>query len=117
MPASSRVLLVTVTGQDHPGVTHALTSVLSQHDARILDIGQAVIHDALNLGFLVEVAGSTSTAALKQALQTEAKLLDLQLRCTAITAPAYDAWLRGQSKRRFLVTLLGPSIKNGRAHV
>ncbi len=110
MPASSRVLLVTVTGQDHPGVTHALTSVLSQHDARILDIGQAVIHDALNLGFLVEVAGSTSTAALKQALQTEAKLLDLQLRCTAITAPAYDAWLRGQSKRRFLVTLLGPSI-------
>lgn len=109
-PSSPRVLLVTVTGQDHAGVTHALTNVLSHHDARILDIGQAVIHDALNLGFLVEVDGTTSTAALKAALQQEAKLLDLQLRCTAITGPAYEAWLRGQSKRRFLVSLLGPSI-------
>ena len=49
------ILLLTISGHDHPGVTAAFTQVLSRHAVNILDIGQSVIHDRLNLGMLLEV--------------------------------------------------------------
>jgi phosphoserine phosphatase len=35
------IILVNVTGRDHPGLTTALANVLSEHGVNILDIGQA----------------------------------------------------------------------------
>ena len=49
------IILLNVTGQDHPGLTAGLTEVLARHNVNILDIGQAVIHDHLSLGMLLEV--------------------------------------------------------------
>ena len=37
-------ILVGITGQDRPGLTAQVMEILSQHDAKILDIGQADIH-------------------------------------------------------------------------
>jgi phosphoserine phosphatase len=37
-----------VSGQDKPGVTAGLSSILANYDAIILDIGQADIHDTLS---------------------------------------------------------------------
>src|SRR6478736_3680357 len=112
-PPHPRVLLINVTGHDHTGVTYALTGILGQHGARILDIGQAVIHDALTLGFLVALADGHDTTTLETALRDEAQSLGMQIRFTAIAERAYDTWVRAQAKRRFLVTLLGPSITAG----
>ena len=39
------IILLKVSGQDKPGVTAGLTSILANYDAIILDIGQADIHD------------------------------------------------------------------------
>src|SRR5690606_25766860 len=50
---TARVLQIDVTGRDRAGVTHALTGILAASGARILDIGQAVIHGSLALGLLV----------------------------------------------------------------
>ena len=44
------ILLITLSGEDQPGVTAGLTDMLSAHGANILDIGQAVIHASLTLG-------------------------------------------------------------------
>ena len=52
---NTRVLHIDVTGHDHPGLTHSLTSILARSGARILDVGQAVIHDGLALGILIEL--------------------------------------------------------------
>ena len=49
------ILLINVFGEDKPGVTNAVTKVLSLFDVTILDIGQAVIHDQLNLGLLAAI--------------------------------------------------------------
>ncbi len=49
------ILLINVTGDDKPGVTSAVTEVLSHYQVNILDIGQAVIHDTLTLGILAEI--------------------------------------------------------------
>ena len=49
--------LINITGKDKPGLTSSLTNILAQYDVTILDIGQAVIHDYLSLGILVEIPG------------------------------------------------------------
>jgi phosphoserine phosphatase len=44
----NEVILLKVSGQDKPGVTAGLSSILANYDAIILDIGQADIHDTLS---------------------------------------------------------------------
>jgi phosphoserine phosphatase len=106
----SRVLLIDITGHDKAGVTHSLTGILAAHGARVLDVGQAVIHDALALGILVELTEEMKSSALLTELLLCAHELGMQIRFTAISAGEYETWVRAQSKRRFLVTLLGPTI-------
>jgi phosphoserine phosphatase len=112
MPASAdcQVLLVSITGHDKPGVTHSLTRILGASGARILDIGQAVIHDALNLGILVELTDEIKSSSLLTDLLLKAHGLGMQIRFSAISSDEYQGWLDNQGKRRFIVTLLAPHI-------
>lgn len=36
--------MISITGEDQPGVTAALSEIIAEHDAQIMDIGQADIH-------------------------------------------------------------------------
>lgn len=110
MAASSEVLLITITGHDRPGVTHSLTGIMGKFEARILDVGQSLIHDALTLGILVEMTETMRSSPMLTELLLKAHELGVQVRFTAITADEYEDWVRAQSRRRFLVTLLGPAI-------
>jgi phosphoserine phosphatase len=109
--AHTRVLHIDITGHDAPGVTHALTEILGRFDARILDIGQAVIHDALALGLLVELTDAMKSSSLMTELLLKAHALGVRIHFRAITADEYDAWVRAQTKQRFLVSLLGPTLE------
>ncbi|HYO84350.1 MAG TPA: ACT domain-containing protein, partial [Bryobacteraceae bacterium] len=106
----ARVLLVNVTGSDRPGLTHSLTDVLAHFDARILDVGQAVIHDALTLGILIELTDTMRTSGMFAELLLKAHDLGVQVRFSAITASEYSDWVSSGNKRRFIITLLGPCI-------
>ncbi len=46
------IILINISGDDRPGVTSSLTSILGKYNATILDIGQANIHQSLSLGIL-----------------------------------------------------------------
>ena len=70
------ILLINASGVDKPGVTRAITRVLAKQQATILDIGQAVIHDTLALGILVEV---TLDAAARAALEAQVHECTAQL--------------------------------------
>src|SRR5258708_16870773 len=107
---AANVLLIHITGRDHPGLTHSLTSILAEYGVRVLDIGQAVIHDALALGILIELTDEVKSSQLLTNLLLKAHDLQVQVRFTAISAEEYDAWVRAQSKKRFIVTVLGPAI-------
>lgn len=104
------VLLISISGHDKPGVTHSVTDVLAQFHARILDIGQAVIHDALNLGILVELTDQMKSSPMMAELLLKAHDLGVQIRFSAISGDDYDAWVHSQSKRRFIITMLGHEI-------
>jgi len=108
--APSSALLIRITGHDRPGVTHALTSILSRYDARVLDIGQAVIHDGLALGILVELPAALRSSALLSDLLLESHRLGVEVQFSASSAAEYETWVSAQSRRRFIITLLGPAI-------
>jgi phosphoserine phosphatase len=112
MPIESqtRVLRIDITGNDHPGVTHSLTGILARGSVRILDIGQALIHDTLALGMLVELTDELKTSTLLTDLLLEAHRLGVQIRFTAVTGDEYGQWVCAQSKGRYIVSVLGPSL-------
>ena len=55
MGTEHEIILVSITGEDRPGVTTAMTEVLGKYGAEILDIGQADIHHSLSLGILFRI--------------------------------------------------------------
>lgn len=109
----SGALLIHITGHDRAGVTHALTQILADYSLRILDIGQAVIHDALALGMLVEWTDAARSSPLLSELLLKAHELQLQVRFTTIPARDYQLWVEAASKKRFIVTALAPTITAG----
>jgi phosphoserine phosphatase len=108
--SASSALLIHVAGPDRPGVTFGLTSILARYGVRVLDIGQAVIHDALALGILVEMTEDLRSSAMLTDLLLESHRLGVQVRFSASSSAEYDHWVRAQAKRRFIVTVLGPRI-------
>jgi phosphoserine phosphatase len=110
---ASCALLIRVTGQDRPGITSALTTILARYDVRVLDIGQAVIHDGLAFGILIELPEALRSSALLTDLLLESHRLGVEVQFSASSSAEYDAWVMAQSRRRFIITLLGPAITAG----
>ena len=111
----SSALLIRVTGHDRPGLTHALTTILAAYDVRVLDIGQAVIHDGLAFGILIELREKLRSSALLTDLLLESHRLGVEVKFSASTSEEYASWVKAQARRRFIITLLGPSI--GASHI
>lgn len=104
------ILLINIAGDDKPGVTAAITEILAKSQANILDIGQAVIHDTLSLGMLVEIpAEFGSSPALKDIL-FRVHELGLKVRFSPISEDSYKSWVALAGKSRHIVTLLARQI-------
>lgn len=103
---NSEIILATISGEDKPGVTAALTEVLAKHDAFILDIGQADIHRSLSLGILFKTIKNADGDILKDLL-FKAYELDITIRFTPISNERYSNWVKMQGKNRYIITLLG----------
>jgi phosphoserine phosphatase len=106
----SETVLIHFSGQDHPGLTTVLTGILAEFDACVLDVGQAVVHETLALGLLVEVPEGAGAEPLKQALLQKSRELGLHVRFTSIAQDSLDHWLALESKDRFIITVLGRAI-------
>ncbi|MDB6063730.1 MAG: phosphoserine phosphatase SerB [Verrucomicrobiaceae bacterium] len=104
------IFLINIAGEDRPGVTSSVTSILAQFDVNVLDIGQAVIHDTLSLGMLVEVPPSAESSPLLKDILFRCHELGLQVRFTPISAESYEHWAAGQGKSRHIITVLARKI-------
>ncbi|GFZ66413.1 phosphoserine phosphatase SerB [Pseudomonas amygdali pv. eriobotryae] len=100
------IVLINITGVDRPGLTAAITGVLAQGGVNILDIGQAVIHDTLSFGILVEIPDTVQGSSVLKDILFTAYKLDQQVRFTAVSEADYQHWVEGQGKARHIVTLL-----------
>ena len=109
--SKSKVVLIQVTGRDQAGVTSRLMQELSQVNSHVLDIGQAVIHDNLSLGVLVEFGADVDQPTILQAVKS--KLQSIGMHCLAkdVSEEDYDAWTQAQGKDRHILTLLAPKLQ------
>jgi len=104
------IILINITGKDKPGLTTSLTNILAQYEVIVLDIGQAVIHDYLSLGMLVEIPSSHSSSSILKDLLFEAHKLDIQIRFSAIDADNYIGLVTRNGHERLIITLLGRTL-------
>ncbi len=102
--------LIHISGADKPGLTAELTRVISGYDVRILDIGQAVVHETLSLGIFLEVLDERIYPPLRAALHDRAHALGLLARFTAVQPDAIRQCMHGRHQQQFIVTILGRSI-------
>ena len=104
------IILINITGQDKPGLTSSLTDILAQYEVAILDIGQAVIHDYLSLGILIEIPSAHSSSSILKDLLFKAHKLGIQIRFSAIDEESYTGWASGYGQERRIITLLGRKL-------
>ncbi len=108
--ARTQAVLIHFSGPDKPGLTAAITSILVRYDVGILDIGQAVVHENLALGILLQLSAGANFAPLKSALINRAHELGLQARFTIVPQGAIKHWLHGLRQHHFIIAMLGRAI-------
>ena len=106
----AEVVLITISGQDRPGLTSALMGILAHYDVNVLDIGQSVIHDSLSLGILIESPEESKSCSVFKDLLFKAHELNLTARFTPIAEQDYEDWVTAQGRPRHIVTILGQQI-------
>ena len=109
----SQLYLINVSCHDQPGVTANLTRILAQYQARIVDIGQAVIHDSLSLGVLVALDRDCDSSALQREINENVRTTEVTVFVEPIDQDVYQHWVEEQEKPRQIVTLLGRDILAG----
>ena len=107
---ANEIILLNISGQDKPGLTSSLTSVLAEYGAKVLDIGQANIHDTLSLGILFEIQSKKKSAAVLKDILFKAYELGIQAKFTPISLEDYEKWVNLQGKDRYIVTILGEKL-------
>jgi phosphoserine phosphatase len=106
----NETILIHFSGRDRAGLTAELTAILASYDTCVLDIGQAVVHETLSLGLLVDIPRGESSRGLQETLVARSKELCLQVNFTPIAKADLDEWISSQGKDQFIVTILGRAI-------
>jgi phosphoserine phosphatase len=80
MAENKNFLMVTVSGQDRPGITATFTRVLMEHEVELMDIEQASLQNLLGLYFLLDLTTARQSAdSVIKDLLYEASQLNLTL--------------------------------------
>ena len=106
---AKELILIRITGEDRPGLTASIMSILARYDVTILDIGQADIHSTLSLGILIRVLEENSGHVMKELL-FKASELGINIRFFPVDADDHEAWVKRQGKNRYILTLLGRKL-------
>jgi phosphoserine phosphatase len=107
---NSEIILISISGDDKPGVTSAITEILGKYDATILDIGQADIHHTLSLGILFKMSDNAASGHILKEVLFKCSELSVNVRFTTVSEERYTNWVGRQGKGRYIVTILGKII-------
>jgi len=105
----NETVLIHFSGKNRPELTALLTAILADYDACVVDIGQAVVHETLVLGLLIEIP-SDNFARLQSALVAKSTELQLQVSFTPVDKAELQRWIDSQGKNRYIITILGRAI-------
>ena len=103
-------ILVRITGQDRPGLTASVMTILARYEAQILDIGQADIHSTLSLGILIRMDEVHSGQVMKELL-FKATELGVNIGFSPISDDEYEKWVSHQGKNRYILMVMGRQLE------
>lgn len=106
----SEIYLVNITGRDRPGLAASIMGVLAESQVSILDIGQAVIHEHISLGLLLEIPAERAATAVLKDLLFAGHELAVQVSFTPIALEQYERWVLEQGKERRMITMMGRKL-------
>lgn len=104
------IILISLTGPDKPAITSSVSKIMAKYDVNVLDMGQAVIHNQLNLGFLVQLHCADNKAALVADVTQCADAMGIATNFDDVSVESYHDWVQNQGKSRHIVTLLAKII-------
>ena len=104
------VILLTISGDDRPGVTSSITCILGKYNAIILDIGQSNLHHRLALGIMFKIDNVEHSGDMLKEILFKCTELGVQVGFTPVEDSTYSAWVSRQGKSRYVITLLGKEI-------
>jgi len=110
MNKQHEIILLNIYGTDKPGLTSSMTQILANYNVNVLDIGQAVIHNDLNLGILFELTSESESSTLLKDLLFKGYELGVKVKFTPISEKEYNLWVGKQGKERYIITLVGRFI-------
>ncbi len=110
--AAKEIILLSVTGEDKPGLSSSLTSILSEYKVNILDIGQAVIHNQLSLGILFEIPEKIESSPVIKDILFKAYKLGVHTKFTPVSEAEYSDWVNQQGKKRYIITLISRNAES-----
>lgn len=110
------ILLINVSAPSRQDLMSELADTLSGHGVSVLDVGQAVIHEQLNLGLLVQVPEGVNDADLLEELRSRIEIDGASARFTKISAERYSEWVAQQGRPRYIITLLARRITADQLH-
>ena len=104
------IILINIAGEDKAGVTNSICAVLEKHSANVLDIGQAVIHETLSLGMLVEFPDNSQTSDALKEMLFSIDAQGLNVKFTPVQEKDYQHWVDGRRIHKHIITLLSRRI-------
>ena len=107
---NNEIILLTINGEDKPGISSSLTDILAQHNTQILDIGQSVIHQQLNLGIMFRLTDNSASSPVLKELLFKAYELGVQAKFTPVDTKEYEEWVSHQGKERYIITMIAREI-------
>lgn len=105
------IILFSFLGPDQAGQFTRLMRVLDTYQLKMLDVGQAVIHNQLTLGIFVSSDNPTATALAMKDFLMLAQEINLTVRFKPIPLEEYEQWTRDGGQARYIVTALAPELK------
>ncbi len=105
-----KIILVTVSGPDYPGITTRLMRIIADFNVGIRDMGQAVTHGLLSLSFVLELNSgdqNNSSGAVLKDLLFEANKLGLSLSYKVVDSIIKNENLQDE---KFVVTCVAPTL-------
>ena len=111
------IYLINIIGRDKKGLFAQLTSIMSAFEINILDAGQSVIHEQVNIGILVEIPKKIDESVFMKEFLFEAHQAEVQAKFTPIADDDYEHWVGEQGKERHIITLLGRKVTAKQIHL
>lgn len=104
---ANMAILITIKGEDAPGITAAFTTALADSDTKILDIEQVVIHNLLTLSILIDLKEEDKNPLLKDLLF---KTKNLNVNIDFRLVPEEETVNHQSTPHTYVITCLGEEI-------